>query len=458
MKWWRGSFIYVLGLMLLGQGVRAQVNAPVGENLLPEDSHNLSTNKIQKVVVKGDNNKMRMAIASIANRMGKELHLLLKEPEAYQGDRILFIDMYEDGKARGRLKVRPSVTPFENDLVIRLLVDTRSKVDRAILAHGILDVYLYRRGLEGVKNLADGQEAVVPPWLSYGLIEAIAWKKDSSRRRVFEHLLSNPEVFPLDKVLSSNGREVRAFDATNESFYRAGSCALVLALIRQDGGEEAMQAFLSEVVLFEGEIDILLRKHFPDLSIGANALKKVWSLQVAEMAAPKMVETFSIADSDKKLVEALTLSIADEGGNARLVPFDQYFLLDELSKSQKIQATEALRQNVVQLSNRCHPVYRPILLEYAKLGMEVSQGNTENVSVRLPVLADERQKMVIADERCRDYLDWYQITRAYEVRGDFSGYMNLKESLAMEREHKKDTSIDPYLDKVQKLMGTRESE
>ena len=80
------------------------------------------------------------------------------------------------------------------------------------------------------------------------------------------------------------------------------------------------------------------------------------------------------------------------------------------------------------------------------------QGELKNISGRLPLLAGERLKMVIADERVRDYLDWYQITRAHEVTGDFSGYMKLKERLAMEREERKDEVIDPYLDRVQALM------
>ena len=341
----------------------------------------------------------------------------------------------------------------DSDLIIRLLVKEDTRLNRDILGHGIVDILLYRRGLEGVQTLDESQQIQVPIWLSVGIIETMAWKKDSSKRRVYDHLLSNPELFPLDKVLSSSGRDVRGFDVTNKTFFKAASCALVMSLLRQDGGSDSMRAFLSEAVLFDGEIDILLRKHFPPLSIGANAMQKIWSLQVAEMAAPKLVENLSIFESDQRLIELLVLNVPDENGDAQLVPFENFMALDGMKVTEKAQATETMRQGVVQLSNRCHPMYRPILLEYAMLASEMCQGELKNLNDRLPVLAEERMRMVIADERCRDYLDWYQITRAYEVTGDFSGYMKLKERLALEREERKDEIIDPYLDRVQALMG-----
>jgi hypothetical protein len=445
----------VFSVVLLTSSSQAQEVSPqVGEDLGPSNVVDASTNKIQKIVVRGKRTKLRMAIATIANTMAKELHELLAEEESYAGDRSIYIEMLDAKGSKSDIQVIPDVKVFEDsDLIIRLLVKEDTRLNRDILGHGIVDILLYRRGLEGVQTLDESQQIQVPIWLSVGIIETMAWKKDSSKRRVYDHLLSNPELFPLDKVLSSSGRDVRGFDVTNKTFFKAASCALVMSLLRQDGGSDSMRAFLSEAVLFDGEIDILLRKHFPPLSIGANAMQKIWSLQVAEMAAPKLVENLSIFESDQRLIELLVLNVPDENGDAQLVPFENFMALDGMKVTEKAQATETMRQGVVQLSNRCHPMYRPILLEYAMLASEMCQGELKNLNDRLPVLAEERMRMVIADERCRDYLDWYQITRAYEVTGDFSGYMKLKERLALEREERKDEIIDPYLDRVQALMG-----
>lgn len=445
--------VFLVVVLLVSPSLTQELNPQVGEDLNPDRVATTSTNQIQKIVVRGERVKLRMAIASIANTMAKELNSLLEAKESYAGDRNIYIEMLEPKGGRSGIQVMPDVKPLGDvDLIIRLLVKANTRLDRDVLGHGIIDVLLYRRGLEGVQTLNGSPQVQVPIWLSYGIIETMAWKKDNSKRRVYELLLSNPELFPLDKVLSASGRDVRGFDATNEIFFRAASGALVMSMLRQDGGIASMRAFLSEVVLFDGEMEILLRKHFPPLSIGANAMQKVWSLQVAEMAAPKLVENLSIAASDQRLTKMLVLNISDENGDSRLVPFENFKLLDGMKVAEKVQATEAMRQGVIHLSNSCHPIYRPILLEYTMLASEMCQGELKNISERLPLLAGERQNMVIADERCRDYLDWYQITRAYKVTGDFSGYMRLKERLAMEREKRKDEVIDPYLDRVQALM------
>ena len=251
----------------------------MGEDLGPSNVVETSTNKIQKIVVRGKRTKLRMAIATIANTMTKELHELLAEEESYAGDRSIYIEMLDAKGGKSDIPVIPDVKVFEDsDLIIRLLVKEDTRLNRDILGHGIVDILLYRRGLEGVQTLDESQQIQVPIWLSVGIIETMAWKKDSSKRRVYDHLLSNPELFPLDKVLSSSGRDVRGFDVTNKTFFKAASCALVMSLLRQDGGSDSMRAFLSEAVLFDGEIDILLRKHFPPLSIGANAMQKIFDV------------------------------------------------------------------------------------------------------------------------------------------------------------------------------------
>lgn len=430
---------------------RAQI---VGEELNQETQGNTSEVKSRKIIVKGQNAPMRRAISSIASQTAKDLRSLLGEVDDFQDGRTIYIEMFEKGDSQGSLQVIPRVTPFEEtDLVIELLVDTRRRVDREVLAHGLMEVLLYRRGLSSVQTLENDQMISVPAWLSVGLLEASKWKDDSSRRRVYEHLLKRPDLFTLDQTLTSTGRSVRNFDSTDSSFFRASACALVLSMLNQENGEAGMREFLKDVVLFEGDISELIRRHFPLVNTGANGIHKMWSLQIASMAAPKMTESLTMIESDAKLTELLRFTISDDKGNSRLVPISEHALLTGLSSKQKLVSVDGMRQGVVQLSNRCHPIYRPILLEYLAISSQLVSGKTADVDERLESLASQRQNILIADERCRDYLDWYQISRAHTVTGDFSGYMKLKERLAMEREQSKDASVDAYLDKVQSFMS-----
>lgn len=435
------------------------LTSPLSAQLAVIDEPELAEEKTssileRKIFVKGINNQTRMGISSLAGATAKELNQLLKESDGYEGERPIYIQMYEEGESEVNLGVRSRVTPFgEDDLVLQLMVDTRTEIDRSVLRHGLVEIMLYRRGLESVKTLKEGQSANVPVWLSYGLIGAIDWKKEGANRVVYEHLLARPDAFPLEKLFTTTAQDLGKFDASEKSFFHAASCSMVLALLRQNDGGGSMGDLAHEIVLFEGEIEDLLRKHFPATGIGANAMQKTWSLQLAEMATPKLIETLTLEETDKRLDEVLFLILADENGDSELTTLDQYQLLEDKELSERVQATESFRQGVIQLSNRCHPLYRPLLMDYVEISSDLVTGKFADISARLHELDQARQVFIEHDLRCRDYLDWYQISQAREVTGDFSGYRKLKLKIQREREHRKDDYIDPYLDRVQELMA-----
>jgi hypothetical protein len=74
----------------------------------------------------------------------------------------------------------------------------------------------------------------------------------------------------------------------------------------------------------------------------------------------------------------------------------------------------------------------------------------EELEARLAELDRGRAYMVETGERTRDLLDWYRITSATEVSGEFEDYTRLMEEL------EKDVNPSPgpisrYLDDLQKL-------
>lgn len=435
---------------IITMAIHAEDPPPAAEIVeLPESS----IDQEHSFVVRGENGKLRAAISSIAGQMSKELSSLLGEKKKSSDERTLVVTMYEHGNASKDLKVKPMVNTVDGAISIGLMVDARGKIDRSALVHGLLDAMLYERGLRDKKKLEDDDQVNVPAWLSHGLIEAIAWKKDSDRRRIYEYLMEHPEIFPVDSLFRVSGREFREMETNKQEFFRASACALVLAMLKQDGGEAGMRGFLSDVVLFEGEMDDLLQKHFPNMNSGHKALQKMWSLQLAQMATPKVIETLTIKDTDQRLSKALFLVKKGADDRSEMIPILEFKKLKDATKEERIYACDTLRADLIQLSYRCYPLYRPLLLEYANITEDFVLGEMDKVATRLQSLQAERDMMLIADERCQDYLDWYQISRAHSVTGDFSGYMRLKEKLAVEREQRKDEVLDAYMDKIQGLMG-----
>ena len=59
--------------------------------------------------------------------------------------------------------------------------------------------------------------------------------------------------------------------------------------------------------------------------------------------------------------------------------------------------------------------------------------------------------MLEKTERARDYLDWFEITRARDTSGAFDDYLNLKARLK-DNPHQRKDPLSIYLDRMDKLF------
>ena len=73
----------------------------------------------------------------------------------------------------------------------------------------------------------------------------------------------------------------------------------------------------------------------------------------------------------------------------------------------------------------------------------------------LDELSRARQVMNAKSQRGRDYLDWFEITRAKETSGVFDDYLRLKQQLKQRENDRKD-GMSLYLDRMDKLFDRSE--
>ena len=111
-----------------------------------------------------------------------------------------------------------------------------------------------------------------------------------------------------------------------------------------------------------------------------------------------------------------------------------------------------LRQELVQLSYRAYPDYQPILAEYGFILTSLARNEMGDVAVRLEKLAEERQIMYVNGQRARDVLDWYQLSQARDLKGDFTGYQRLLERMKSEKKIGEVNGISSYVNQVELLM------
>jgi hypothetical protein len=86
----------------------------------------------------------------------------------------------------------------------------------------------------------------------------------------------------------------------------------------------------------------------------------------------------------------------------------------------------------------------------------IAKNKTDDVARKLAALGETRATMIARATRARDYLDWFEITRARETSGAFDDYLRLKERLKSNPHHRKD-DLSAYLDRMDRIFHREEA-
>jgi len=407
-----------------------------------------------KFKVSGESLLLNKAVTGACNELAKGLRDLLGEKEVSKVFYPIRIEVYSKGNAKKQNIFRTLVTPLEiGGFHINLIVDVRERIDRSDLEAGIMQAIVMERTMRTDPALDAESVVRVPRWVSDGLLGAIRWREGSRERGMYEVLLRKPELFPLEKLFATQAKDIRSMGRTMYALYEASATAMVMSLYRQPSGKESLVKMLSEVAVFQGEPSELLRKYFPALNVGNKGLDKMWNLQLAEMSAPRLAEMQTIIVTEKRLQETLFFTLMSEDRRQIRIPIENYQQLFELEKKDQVNALNLLRQELIQVGFRAYADYQPLLIEYGFILTSIAKNELDDISNRLAKLAHERSVMLKTAERTRDVLDWYSLSNARELKGDFTGYQRLLEQMKREKKAEEQNPISTYLKRIEALMS-----
>lgn len=323
-------------------------------------------------------------------------------------------------------------------------------IDQELLERAALTVLLYERALHGVKpgDLVD--PLVVRPWLVEGLVEAAKWRAGRADRRIYEGVFRRGGGFALDELFELPERSFNQLDGASRLSFRALSGALVMALLEQPGGRGGFRAFCGEAARFSGEMPVLLRKHFPDLNLSERSLAKWWALTLAKLVEPKLSEVLPIRETERALAESLHFHDRDAAGNPHNRVIGEWRSIAELSPAERAEAVRPADDGLTRLSYRCFPSYRPLLLEYQQILRDLVAGSHSEIDARLAELEEQRQLRVERALRARDYMDYFEISRARDLSGEFDDYLRLKQELELRPRPARSDRISDRLDTMQR--------
>ncbi len=407
----------------------------------------VATSESGQFRVRGGDGALRGSVAQLADHVRRDFLRLIGELDA-EPDYDVPVHIRLVGAPGDELPPRTiskSITHHAGEFDLRVNVHIGRGLDVPRFENAITAALVHERGIASQPDADADTPLFVPPWLVEGLREAIRWRSGNANRRLYESLFQSGGLFGADELFRMSVADHEALDAATRAAFQASSGALVMALLEQPDGRAAFRGFLGEVARFEGEMPALLRSRFPDLNLSENSLEKWWALQLASRGAARLTESLDIFESEKHLEDALRLRFRDGQGEMREVPITDWEELADLDRTDRIQAVRVSEDALVHLSYRCFPTYRPLLVSYQDALNRIARGDAgaEELATRLDELAETRANMIDKADRGRDYMDWFEITRARQTSGAFDDYLRLKQQL---REAPRATRNDPASD------------
>ncbi|MDP3849426.1 MAG: hypothetical protein Q8Q59_02905 [Luteolibacter sp.] len=409
--------------------------------------------RTQQFRVSGGDSLSRGAAALLAEETKDELLRLTGEQDAWK----MPVSIRLHGKPGDPLPVRTvamRLNVIEGVPELRLDVHLSRGIEheQERFKRTITAALLYGRSLRPDAEGAPEHDLSVPPWLSDGLREASAWRLNQSDHRLYEALFKRGGLFKLDGLFTVDENEFESLDGASRAAFRVSSGTLVMALLEQPQGREGFRSFLTEVASYQGEMPGLLRKHFPELNLSETSLSKWCELQLAAKGGRKLLtDILTIQQSETALAEALRLDFRTAEGIVLQKELASWPELAALAEPERIAAVRQPQDALVRLSYRCFPSYRPLLADYQQMLESIAKNKTRDVAQRLAALDETRVTMVARAARAKDYLDWFEITRARETSGAFDDYQRLKERLKANPHQRKD-ELSAYLDRMDRIF------
>jgi len=401
--------------------------------------HSISTSR--QFIVYGTDIAVRGAICDLAEGTKRELLTMLVQRDNWTTPIVINAqypraNLPESPSLRVGLAQTGFGLKFQLDLVIH------SAVSRADIRRALLRALILEMSYRAQPTIPAGTAYVSPPdWFLEGVP---AQQSDLSRDRVTAILavpVATKNILSLEKFLAQR-REL--LDAPTRKIYRAYSFALVDLLSRAPDGPHRLAQLILDLPASLNDPIAELRSHFPGL-FESDRAQATWEKQIARLASDQPYHLLGSAETERRLDEILRLKIVD-GSGEKSYHLNQFPIF--LKRKPAKRRLESLGQGLRVLATRAHPVYAPIIADYAEVLILLLRGKTLDVPRRLERLQNSRKAIAWQMRRIDDYLNWFEVTSLAGPSGEFADYLKAAKRAA-EPERSKHDPISVYLDALE---------
>lgn len=448
------------------------VMVPAGGNVVAPEAAPKALSRSGMFRVSGGDQARRSSVALMLEQSKDDFEALLRDRDVDAEERAAKSGGFLQGSGGGgaaeaftvpvNVAIVPGNQPVSfsldytpDEFVLGIRVPMERGIDHDLLDRAALTVLLYERALRGVRPGELEDPLVVRPWLVEGLAEAVGWRNGRADRRIYEGVFRRGGGFTMEELFELPEKSFQRLDGASRLAFRALSGALMMALLEQPQGRGAFRAFAGEAARFAGEMPVLLRKHFPDLNLSERSLAKWWTLTLAKLVQPQLSEVLPIRDTEAALDDALQFHSRDADGNAVNQSISAWEAIADLDPYERQEAIRPAEDGLTRLSYRCFPSYRSLIEEYQQILRDIAGGGRDGIAERLEELSGQRQVRVERALRARDYMDYFEISRARDLSGEFDDYLRLKKELELRPRPVRADRVSYYLDTLEKAFESR---
>ena len=309
----------------------------------------------------------------------------------------------------------------------------RSEVRRELL-RGILLEMMYRRRTD----LPVGTTYLPPPdWL----LDGVPMQDDCESAK-----LSLAGIFSVaNRILRLQEflrlQEGSDLDGPSRILFSGYAVALVELLTQSPQGRARLARFIADLPFNSMDPMAKLGAHFPILNDIASA-ENIWKSHIERLARSRPMQFLSVEETEKCLDEHLLLTIQSEGRKKKF-HIDEFpkFIRSPTARTAFVQ----LCRDINLLASRAHPICRPTVSAYARIGAKFARGKTTGMAEQLTRLRVSRVAITARARKVNDYMNWFEATQASQPSGVFNETSKGREKRPR-AEHRRHDRISVYLD------------
>ncbi|MGC1481178.1 MAG: hypothetical protein WA771_11780 [Chthoniobacterales bacterium] len=284
--------------------------------------------------------------------------------------------------------------------------------DRDLMSTILLE-YAYRDNATSA-----GRSFETPPaWVVEALLEKMRVRNDGPQASAYAALLTGGKTPRVDDFFRT--REDR-LDPTSRLIFRAQSLAMLDTLSDLPDGRAGLRRYLSVPRRTPSSTKEVVEL-FPSLSGERENLARKWVLAIARSSSTDRVDLLGVRDSASQLAEILDVQALPDPRRPEVAAMSGPLALGAIarSKSGEFILTQ-MRNDLLRLSVRAHPLYRSITDEYLQIVGGLLVKPKRRVEKRIAAAEEVRARLARKTDEMDNYLDWVETTKIKTESETFS--------------------------------------